>query len=332
MNSRVRVLTTGGTIASRKERGVAVMNFGAENLVSNLGLKEIDIEVRDLMRKGSMEMDPRDWQTIARATARAIRDGVDGVVVMHGTDTMQYTASALSFMLRGLGVPVVLTGSMIPGGDPESDSLPNLRDAIATAAHSDIGEVCIVFSADNRRSRGVIIRGCRARKMRSQGINAFESINVPPLGYVEGNLVHYNEVDIRRRNEGKLKLVTALEPRVVLLKLNPAVNEATLAKFLRGAKGAILEGTGVGHVKTRLHRVIRSFGRPTVMTTQAPYGGERLGEYDVDRRILGIENLIPGRDMCSETALVKLMWTLPQGGDARSWMLENIAGEISGPA
>src|SRR5437870_3497162 len=138
MKSRIRILTTGGTIAARRSHGVAVMDFGLGPLISNLKTKDIDIEVQSMMRKGSMEMSSKDWQSIAKAAARAIEDGVDGVVVLHGTDTMQYTASALSFMLRGLGVPVVFTGSMIPGGEPGSDSLPNLRDAVSVAARSDI--------------------------------------------------------------------------------------------------------------------------------------------------------------------------------------------------
>jgi L-asparaginase/Glu-tRNA(Gln) amidotransferase subunit D len=116
---------------------------------------------------------------------------------------------------------------------------------------------------------------------------------------------------------------------VVLVKLNPAVEEEALRMFLRGARGAVLEGTGIGHIKTRLHRVVSSFGKPTVMTSQAPYGGERLSTYDIDAKILGIKNLIPGRDMCSETALVKLMWALPHGEDVRALMMENVAGEIS---
>jgi L-asparaginase/Glu-tRNA(Gln) amidotransferase subunit D len=134
---------------------------------------------------------------------------------------------------------------------------------------------------------------------------------------------------MKMRSDTKVELVTELEPKVVLAKLNPAIEEEALGRLLRGTRGAVLEGTGIGHVKTKLHKVVRSFGKPTVITTQVAYGGERLGTYDVDLKILGIKNLIPGRDMCSETALVKLMWALPQGGDVRTLMMKDVAGEIS---
>ncbi len=102
-----------------------------------------------------------------------------------------------------------------------------------------------------------------------------------------------------------------------------------LTMFLKGASGAVLEGTGVGHIRTDLQKVVAAFGEPTVMSTQTVFGGEHLGLYDADKSILGIENIIPGRDMNSETALVKLMWALQQNGDVRSLMLTDLAGEIS---
>ncbi len=103
----------------------------------------------------------------------------------------------------------------------------------------------------------------------------------------------------------------------------------TLTMSLEGASGAVLEGTGIGHIRTDLQAVVASFGQPTVMSTQTIFGGECLGLYDADKAILEVGNLIPGRDMNSETALVKLMWALQQKGDVRSIMLTDIAGEIS---
>ncbi len=330
MRPKVFVLTTGGTIAHRSTRnGPAVMDFQPEELVSEIGLPDIDIEFWEIIQKGSMDIVPGDWKVIANAAAEVLTKRPAGVVILHGTDTMHYTASALSFMLRDLGVPVVLTGSMIPGGDAGSDSLPNLRDAMTVAAYSDVAEVCIVFSGDPERNTGLIIRGCRARKIHSHAINAFDSINVPPIGHLDGGEIRYTDLKSNKRKQSDLKLTTGLDANVVLVKLNPAMTEGALARFLEGASGAVLEGTGIGHIRTGLQEAVATFGQPTVMSTQAIYGGEHLGLYDADKAILEIGNIIPGRDMNSETALVKLMWALEQKGDVRSLMLTNIAGEIS---
>lgn len=330
MKRKVVILTTGGTIGHRsKADGVAVMDFSPTSLVSEIGILGVDLEVRDVMRKGSMDIVPDDWKAIATATARAVREEAHGVVILHGTDTMHYTSSMLSFMLQDPGVPIVLTGSMKPGGDTGSDSLPNLRDAIRVAAYSDIAEVCVVFSADRDRTKAVVIRGSRARKVHSYAINAFASINVPPIGYVESDEIALTQLAINRRRKIELKLSTDIDENVVLIKLNPAVTPEVLSRHLHGASGAVLEGTGIGHIKTDLHDVVARFNKPAAMTTQTICGGERLGAYEVDRHILGIPNIIPTGDMNSETVLVKLMWALRQHADVKALMRTNIAGEIS---
>ncbi len=330
MRRKVYLLTTGGTIAFRsRENGTAVMDFSPENLVSELGLTDVDLEVRHIMKKGSMDIIADDWQVIAGSTADVLCTRPQGVVILHGTDTMHYTASALSFMLQDLSVPVVLTGSMIPGGDAGTDAGFNLKNAVTVAAYADLAEVCIVFSGDLKMKKGLIIRGCRARKMHSYGTNAFESINIPPIGYIQDGEIIYSDMEICRREERQLKKITNLNPNVVLVKLTPTITLQTLARFLEGNAGAVLEGTGIGHIRTDLQEAIASFKNPTAISTQTIYGGERLGMYDVDKSILNIKNIIPTSDMNSETALVKLMWALAQHGDIRSIMLKNIAGEIS---
>jgi L-asparaginase type I len=329
MKQKVFVLTTGGTIGHRSaEGGVAVMDFDPEKLVFDLGFKDLDLEFKRIMQKGSMDITPDDWRTIAVVTADVVSEAPRGVVILHGTDTLHYTAAALSFMLRDLGLPVVLTGSMMPGGDVGSDSLANLRDAIHVAARSDLAEVCVVFSADLKRTKGVIIRGNRARKVHSCAINAFDSINVPPIGYVQDDEIVLTDLKTNLRRSSKLRLSADLELNVVLVKLTPAVSREMLAQNLRGAAGAVLEGTGIGHIKTDLRDVVVRFSKPIVISTQTVYGGERLGLYDVDRHILDIPNIIPVGDMNSDTALVKLMWALKQSEDTKSIMQSNIAGEI----
>jgi L-asparaginase type I len=318
---KVIVLTTGGTIGHRSGKdGVATMSFDPAGLVSALALPAIDIEFRAVMRKGSMDVVPDDWVTIAKAVADTLQGAPRGIVVAHGTDTMHYTAAALSFMLRGLPVPVVMTGSMIAGGDAGSDALPNLRDAVTVAALADFAEVCVVFA-------GKIIRGTRARKVHSHAVDAFASINAPLLGTLVDGKIALGALRGATRSTSKLELATELDGNVVLIKLTPNLSAHALARQLEGASGAVLEGTGVGHIRTDLQPVVEQFGRPVVLCTQAIYGGERLGAYDVDRHILALPNIIPGGDMSSETALVKLMWALGEGGDVRTIMQTNLAGE-----
>ncbi len=308
------------------------MENSTQSLLGQLADLGVQIRVQEgIIDKGSAQFVPDDWRKIAEATAAAIHSGVEGVVILHGTDTMNYTASALSFMLRDLGRPVVMTGSMIPGGDPGSDSLFNLRNAIIVAAFGDLAEVCIVFSADPERRRAMIIRGVRARKVHSLAINAFHSINIPPIGYVENGEIAFTEVKTRKRGRGELRLFPQLDPNVILVKQNPALTVPMLTRFLEGASGAVIEGTGAGHIRSELVEAIAFFKGPVVMSTQAIGGGVHWGLYAQDRCYLETRNLISAGEMTSETALVKLMWALGHGGDIRSTMLTNIAGELTGP-
>ncbi len=330
MSPKVIVLTTGGTIGHRsREDGVAVLDFDPKRLISGIGLSDLEIETKELFRKGSMSIAPEDWQSIAAAVAEAMMKKPRGVVILHGTDTMHYTASALAFMLRNLSMPVVMTGSMLPGGDGGSDGPANLRDAVVVAAQADFAEVCVVFSADAERTKGVIIRGCRARKVHSHAIDAFVSINAPPIGTIEGATITRSTLEVRPRTPAKLELATGLDTNVVLVKVTPNMLPEWLDRCLKGASGVVLEGTGIGHIRADLLSAVARFNKPAVVTTQTIYGGERLGSYDVDRDILATANVIPVRDMSSEAALVKLMWALKQGGDVRSIMQTDIAGEIS---
>ena len=329
MTPKVLVLTTGGTIGHiTGAAGVAALDFDPASLLSALGISNVEIEVKHVFRKGSMDVVPADWRLLASALRDAVAHGPAGIVILHGTDTLQYTASALTFLLGECGVPVVMTGSMIPGGDAGSDALANLRDAVTVAARADFAEVCVVFSADQERTEGIIIRGCRARKVHSHAINAFASINAPLIGRVSEGRVLRTSLAVRSRGASQTRDLSKFDENVALIKLTPNMSSEMLAKYLAGLSGAVLEGTGVGHIRTDLQPVVAQFGKPVVISTQAASGGEQLGLYDVDRHILALPNLIPGGNMPSETALVKLMWALGQGGDIRAIMRTNIAGEI----
>lgn len=329
----VYVLSTGGTIGTFVDKsGIARVGNTMQDLISRTSVPGVEIEAKSLMKKGSANMEPSDWITIAKAARQVIksRSDVSGVVILHGTDTMHYTAAALSFMLQNPGLPVVMTGSMITGSDPQSDAIPNFNAALMVAAKSNIAEITVVLSADSGGERKIVIRGSRARKVRSLSLNALESINVPPLAFVENEKITYTgEKYARKSSEKNLKLDTRLEPNVVYLKQNPALTPKMLSRFLKGAKGAVIEGTGTGHVKENLLDTIASFGAPVVISTQALYGGEKLGTYDIGNNMLKVKNIIPASDMTSEAALVKLMWCLGHSGNVRRKFLQNVAGEIT---
>jgi len=329
MKPRVAVVTTGGTIGQRS--GVDGRSSPGADLAPLIAAARppgVQVEVIPVLAKGSMDFRPEDWALLAEKVAESLQGGVDGVVVLHGTDTLHYTAAALSFMLAGLSVPVVLTGSMIPGGDPGSDALPNLRDALYLAAYADVAEVCVVFSEDGERNTGVVIRGTRARKVHSGAIDAFASVGLPPLGRVRGDTVTWAG-DVEHLPRGRRELIVAPEvvDDVILVKVTPALRVPGLRRMLSTTRGAVIEGTGVGHVPSDWVEVLAEYRHPVVVSTQTCHGGERLGSYASDQLLLALPNVTPAGSMTPETCLVKLMWSLAHG-DPGALMQADLAGEL----
>ena len=305
--------------------------MGAEELIKELRIPGIDVSVRNVLSKGSAEIVPDDWATIAKETATCLEDRADGVVILHGTDTMQYTAAALSFMIQGLSVPIVLTGSMKPGHERDSDSHSNLNSAVRVAARADLAETCVVFSSHEDGRSKSIFRGTRTKKTSSTALNAFSSINESPLGRFRHGRMELSQNRIRRRHRD-LQVDTAIRGEVCLVKCHPGMTAETLAGTLSGCRGAVVEGTGIGHIRRDLLQTVEDFGRPTALSTQCLFGGEALGMYDMDSDILQVPNIIPVGDMTPETALVKLMWFLPKNlsfEKLRESMQTPLAGEIS---
>lgn len=332
MKRTVYVLTTGGTIGTQTKGsgGAELMDTGTMTMISHVKPREVEIVEREVMRKGSPNIGPEDWVKIAEAVADALKAGPDGIVVTHGTATMHWTASALSFMLRNLSIPIILTGSNIPGGDPGSDALINLKNAIIAAALADVAEVCIVFSADPELGRGAIIRGCRARKTNWRIANAFQSLNVPPIGYVKDTEISYTDLQFTRRADRKLNLFTELNTKVVLIKFHPGLTAWEFTRLADEAAGVVIEGTADGLIRFDQDFVeaIASFKGPVVLAS-AGLSGQHFEAYKDTRVFQRLKNVILVRDMNTETALCKLMWALGQGDDVREAMLTNIAGELS---
>ena len=328
----IHILNTGGTISYAADG--SGLTYHPERFLAEIEAPR-RVGYREVLKKGSVSMTPADWGTIAAAAREALLDGADGVLVFHGTDTMAFTAAALSFMLGTLSVPVVLTGSMRPGGAPDSDAPENVRNALSVAASADLAEVCVVFSLDETGSGGMILRGNRARKVSSTALNAFASPNLPPLGQVEGKIIRYdNAARVRRGRAGNAGFSADLNPNVCLLRYHPGCTAAFLAGALARVDGAVIEGTGLGHLPTEggILDAIRRCGKPVVLVSACWQGGVRLGLYDIDREIRAVENIIPGFDMTPEAALVKLMWVLGREraiDRVKARIGEPVAGELT---
>lgn len=320
----IHVLATGGTIAYAADG--SGLSASPEGLLADLDVSG-PVVYREILKKGSVNLTPEDWMTVAEAVHDTLSAGADGVVVLHGTDTMVYTAAALSFMLQNLSVPVVLTGAMRPGGDTRGDARRNLADALAVAALGDLAEVAIVFA-------GAILRGSRARKRHSHALDAFASPNHPPLGTVAGGKVALGPGRVPRAARGQPRYAPGLDASVCRIAYHPGLTAALVGRLLDAVDGAVVEGTGLGHVPTEggILDAIGQSGKPVVLVSACWEGGARLGAYDIDRTILAVENIVPGEDMTPEAALVKLMWVLGRARDrerVRAMIREPIAGELT---
>jgi L-asparaginase len=282
----------------------------------------------------SSNVNPEHWKVIAKI----IYDNYtmqDGFVVLHGTDTMAYTASALSFMLQGLQKPVIFTGAQLPIVEPRSDARENLITSLEVASATKDGkaivpEVCIYFGSE-------LLRGSRSKKAESQHFDAFHSENYPPLA-IAGVVMDYNWKMIRR-TEGvhELRLLTNLNSNVAILKLFPGISKVVVEQMVSipGLAGLVLETFGSGNSPTEpwMKTIIKSAidaGLIIVNITQCPGGRVEQGKYETSR-FLGELGVVSGRDMTSESAITKLMVGLGEfeKDQVAMFMTTPVAGEIS---
>jgi glutamyl-tRNA(Gln) amidotransferase subunit D len=330
------IVSTGGTIASRIDyrTGSVTSQFNADDILTAIPeLAEVaNYRTVPLATILSENMTPAIWQELARAVHREIQNGAAGIIVTHGTDTMAYTAAALTFMIDS-PVPIVFVGSQRSADRPSSDNAMNAVCA-AAAATSDLGEVAVVMHATTNDDRCAIHRGVRVRKMHTSRRDAFRSLGAEPLGMVEFPSRKVSLApDAIRRDSRTLALRDALDPHCTLVQFYPGMAPELLDCY-QGYHGLVIAGTGLGHTGTTLIPRLKSLiynGTLVVMTSQCMHGRVCDRVYDTGRDLLGA-GVIEGGDMLPEVALVKLMWVLGNEKDrikAAALMQDCLKGECT---
>ena len=304
---KILLIGTGGTIASEVTDGGLAPELTTEQLLSHIPAisKICQVDCVQLLNLDSTNMAPRHWLLMARCI-REHYGQYDGFVLTHGTDTMAYTAAALSYLIQGSPKPIVLTGAQKPIGFDSTDSKINLADAFQCAAE-DLPGVSIVFN--NR-----VILGTRAKKTRSKSFQAFSSINYPDLGVLrDGVLLRY----IRQEHRDQPAFYDELNPRVALLKLVPGMGRETADFLLERNDALIIESFGVGGLPEEggfydCLRDAMGLGKIIVLTTQVENEGSDVGVYHVGHALKHDLRVLEAYDMTTEAVVAKLMWILGQ--------------------
>jgi glutamyl-tRNA(Gln) amidotransferase subunit D len=337
---KVAIVSTGGTIASRVDyrTGGVRSALSASDLYSVVpelsDIAVIDTEI--LFSIFSENITAKHWIETAKTVAKHIRNGVAGVVVAHGTDTLGYTAAALSFALQELPVPVVMVASQRSADRPSSDAATNLIAAVEAAASAPFAEVVIAMHETVSDTPIVFHRGTKARKCHTSRRDTFKSVNASPLARLKDNKIRVLTKTYRKRDfSRKLKLKPKFEEKVAFVKAHPDLNPEVIDWYVQnGCRGIILEGTGLGHVGDYLFSALRNAIEKDVvvaMTSQCIWGRLNMNVYDQGRDLLAI-GVLSLDDMLPETAFVKLRWVLGQTTkteEAKRLLMENVANEFS---
>lgn len=327
MANKILLLSTGGTIASVISDSGLVPKKSGEQLIKLLGKLPFEIEVKDILQLDSSNIQPEEWKFIAEEIFK-YRNDYDGIVVSHGTDTMAYTASMLSFMLQGIEIPVVLAGSQVPINVVLSDAPDNLRLAFTAATKCAPG----IYLAFDRK----IMLGCRTVKVRTTNFNAFESVNVPPVAKITSDgMVFEKKV---KAVSGPCKLNTDIDSHVSLVKLFPGFDPNLLFAMAKsGCHGIVIEAYGMGGMNYIRRNMVGAVGKlirqgiPVIASSQCLYERSDLTKYEVGRLAL-LEGAISAHDMTSECAITKLMWALGQSMDVHQvaqFFNTNVVGEVT---
>ncbi len=312
MKKHLLLITTGGTIASENSGSGLAPSVSAEKILGSItGLVgSCDIDFMELFRIDSTNMQPEHWLAIAR-TIREKYDEYDGFVITHGTDTMAYTAAALSYLIQDSSKPIVMTGSQKPLLDEVTDAKKNLADSVRFACEDGVSGVFIVFA-------GQAIAGTRAKKFRSKSFSAFSSINYPEIAAVDGARVL--KYAVPEMPEGPVRFYDKMVPKVFLLKLIPGMDPGILEYISEHYEAVVMETYGVGGLPFPKDRnfmeglsALTEKNIPVVVATQVVMEGSDLATYEVGYEAMEKYDLLQANDMTTEAVVTKLMWLLGLG-------------------
>jgi len=337
----VKLLGTGGTIASRLDyrTGAVIPAFSPGELYGAVPeLADIcNLSTEKLFAVFSENMGPEQYKALAIAIGKEIENGIDGIIIGHGTDTLSHTAAALTFMVQNPPVPIVLVGSQRSSDRPSSDAALNLIHAAYTAGHSDIAEVMVCMFGPTSDEYGFLHRGTRVRKMHSSYRSTFRTIGNTPLATVsringvKPIIENYNH----RRKDRKVNILPYFEEKVTIVYYYPNMQPDIIDSLVdNGYKGIIIAGTGLGHINKPLYPAIRRATEKGVhiyMSVQTLWGYAHMYVYDTGRDLMAA-GIIPAENMLPETAYIKLGWTLGQTTDreeVKRLMLTPINDEIT---
>lgn len=335
---KIAMISTGGTIASKIDyrTGGVKAALTAEELYAAVpelsNYARIDAEV--LFSEYSENLTAKHWSEMAKKVHEKVSQGYEGVMLTHGTDTLHYSAAALSFALHNVPVPVVLVGAQRSSDRPSSDSALNLIGATQFASKADISGVFVAMHNNSSDKTIAVHIGTRVRKNHTSRRDAFESINLSPVALITENQIEMKIDSLpKRKQAGKFDVKPDFEEKVALLKYHPSMSPDTIEYFVdKGYRGLVIEGTGLGHVGKQCFDALRKAVENDMlvcMSSQCIWGRVRMTVYETGRDLLNI-GVIPLSDMIGETALVKTMWALANSKDreeAKDLILKNIAME-----
>ena len=324
---KLMLLATGGTITCTPTPNGLAPTLHAQDLANAVApVIPCEIEARDVFMMDSSNMQPEEWSVLAQAIDQALAH-CDGVVVTHGTDTMAYTAAALSYMLAGCGKPVILTGSQLPLSHPLTDARLNLLRAF-TAALEGVAGVYVCF-------HDRLISGVRCVKTHTSSMDAFSSVNDRPAGRFDVEGVHFDHPQpyCPIEPEADYQLRAGIDPRVFLLKLVPGTSPDVL-RFVKdaGYRGLVIEAFGLGglhYIRRNLVKAMEELGESGIyvlVVSQCLYEKADVSVYEVGRGLMK-DYIINGRDMTTEAAVCKMMWALAQEEPTR-WLKHQLVGEF----
>ena len=320
---KVKLLGTGGTIASRLDyrTGAVIPAFTPGELYGAVPeLADIcNLTTEKLFAVFSENMGPEQYKKLAVAIGKEIENGIDGIVIGHGTDTLHYSAAALTFMVQNPPVPIVLVGSQRSSDRPSSDAALNLMHATTAAGHGDIAEVMVCMFGPTSDEYGLLHRGTRVRKMHSSYRSTFRTIGDTPLAMItRKGLTHIKQDYNPRRKDRQVKIMPYFEEKVGMIYYYTNMQPDMIDSMVdNGYKGIIIIGTGLGHVNKPLYPAIERAVKKGVaiyMTVQTLWGYVHMFVYDTGRDLMA-KGVVPAENMLPEAAYIKLGWALGQTTD-----------------